>query len=256
MIRLLALDLDGTLMEPGERILPELVEALAALPRRGVEVATASGRPLEDQLRMLSRNGLGAAAGAPRFIIANEQEIYELRGGGYEPWEEFNRSVRSAWLAALPRALRLAEEVAREHPGAAVWGPEVAARRGMVVVSFGSAEEARRAEERLRALLAGDPELQCDRNYRLVQILHRRAGKGQTLLALASALGLPPSSVLCVGDATNDLSMLDGRFGFLAAAVGNAEAEVAEAVRRRGGYVASRPRGEGVLEILRAFGLA
>ncbi|MEM2791397.1 MAG: HAD hydrolase family protein, partial [Thermofilaceae archaeon] len=87
-----------------------------------------------------------------------------------------------------------------------------------------------------------------------IQILHKSAGKGPTLLTLLKVLGIPEGAALCIGDAPNDLSMLDGSYGFMVAAVGNAE-EVKEAVRRAGGYVASRPRGEGVLEVLRAYNL-
>lgn len=259
MIRLLALDLDGTLLEPGEKILPPVAEALIAVSGMGVLIATASGRPLEDQLRILASNGLGAEAGLPQYLIANEQEIYELKGDAYLPWEWHNRAVRERWMSVLPRALQLAaaESDVLRRVGVAVelWPQEVAAKRGMVVLRFELVEEARSCEARLRELLADDPELQCDRSFRLVQILHKRAGKGLTLSLLLESLRIPSRAVLCVGDATNDLSMLDGRYGFIAAAVGNAEEEVKEAVKRAGGYVASKPRGEGVLEVLKVFQL-
>ncbi|MEM4872270.1 MAG: HAD family hydrolase [Thermofilaceae archaeon] len=259
VVKLLALDLDGTLLEPGEKILPSVVEALLKVAGKGVIVATASGRSLEDQLRILAGNGLGAEAGLPHYLIVNEQEIYELRGCMYQPWEEHNRIVRERWLSVLPRALQVAATEVEYLRGRGVavelWPPDVAAQRGMVVLKFERVEDARLCEARLRQLLAGDSELQCDRSYRLIQILHKSAGKGPTLLTLLKALGLPEGAALCIGDAPNDLSMLDGSYGFMVAAVGNAEEEVKEAVRRAGGYVASRPRGEGVLEVLRAYNL-
>jgi hypothetical protein len=44
--------------------------------------------------------------------------------------------------------------------------------------------------------------------------------------------------------------MLEGRFGFLAATVANADGEVKAMVRRGGGYVARAPLGAGVIEVL------
>ena len=61
---------------------------------------------------------------------------------------------------------------------------------------------------------------------------------------------ISPSKTLCISYSSNDLSMLDGRHGFLATTVLNADEEVKRAVCACGCYIASKPLSEGVVEIL------
>lgn len=79
--------------------------------------------------------------------------------------------------------------------------------------------------------------LHCSQNVRRVQVIDILAGKGNTLAELARTLGIPNHQVLAIGDSTNDLSMLDGRFGFQRATLRpickTLYAQVAGMLRRR-----------------------
>jgi hydroxymethylpyrimidine pyrophosphatase-like HAD family hydrolase len=66
-------------------------------------------------------------------------------------------------------------------------------------------------------------------------------------------LEIPAAEIFAAGDHYNDISMLDGRFARYPACPGNAIAEVKEAVRNAGGYVAAQDHGAGVHEALHHF---
>jgi len=260
-IELVAIDLDGTMLEPNGTILPELRDALLQLNSRGVKVTTASGRELEVQLRFLKRGGLGARIGVPHALIANEQEIYILHGDQYIPLVEHNSRIDRAWSKVLPIAMDLLRETLKElrEMGFRVelWTDEDRAIRkhiaGLIFKEEGEAREAvyylkRKIEEKKL-------NFKCNRLWCLVQVLLPFAGKGETLKVLAEHWSIEYSRVLCIGDGPHDIEMLDGRYGFIPATVSNADREVIEAVKRAGGYISSLPHGRGVLDILRKFRL-
>ncbi|MCL6635607.1 MAG: Cof-type HAD-IIB family hydrolase [Peptococcaceae bacterium] len=80
-----------------------------------------------------------------------------------------------------------------------------------------------------------------------LEFSHLEATKGHALAALAAAFGVPREAVLAVGDSYNDLEMLE--FAGLGVAVANAREEV----KRKAGYVTKASYGEGVVEALNKF---
>jgi len=259
-VKLLAVDLDGTLLEPSGMISPEALEALREAVERGVIVGTASGRSFADQLRILSANGLGPAAGYPHFLIADECKVFLLEGDRYRGLEGHNERVAERWRSTFERARELLEaEVSRLVAVGAriarVVGGEEAMERCVFAVIFEDLASAEAEEEAMRELLAGLP-LHCVRNGRVVAVLPEGCDKGSALLKVCEVLNVHPSEVVAVGDSGNDVPMLDGRYGFKPATVQNAEEAVKRLVERLGGYVASKPRGAGVAEIVRKLLLA
>jgi len=256
-IRLIAFDLDGTILEQGGIIPEEARDVFAKAARRGVKLTTATGRPLEEQMACLDASGLGARAGFPHALIADEREIYLLKRSGYRPHRPWNDKMHKNWLKVLPHARRRIEQELEQLSAAGVTvrrhvSFDDATRRGVVDLLFETVEEAERTRRRLSAERL-DPQglLTCVRNHCLVGLVHCQAGKGNSLEALAQHWNAVPGQVLCIGDSANDLSMLDGSKGFFPAAVGNAEDLVKDAVRAAGGHVASECRSKGVVEIVR-----
>ncbi|MBI2301704.1 MAG: HAD hydrolase family protein [Armatimonadetes bacterium] len=257
-IKLIALDFDGTLIEPGYVIRAEAVAALRAAADAGVRTATASGRPEDNQRLILEQNGLGAATGIPHALTCDERTVWLLDGDGYRPLAEWNDQVDREWRRLEPLASGLLAEarddclrrgvVAEPH----VTGGDVF-RRGIVDLRFPSVELCAGHGPWLAARVAAvTDELRVTWNWQLLQIILACAGKGNTLAALARAWGLQPREVLAVGDRNNDTSMLDGSAGLTPAAVANAIPEIVDLVRRGGGYVAEGELGAGVAEIVGA----
>jgi len=257
-VELIAFDLNGTILERGETIPPIVKSFLGKVVKHGVRMTTASGRTLEDQLQIFKKNGLGASAGFPHYIIANEQEIYILEGSEYKPYIQHNSKIRDSWLKVLPEAKRIINTELERLNNAGIKvkrdiNDEEAVKRGILDLLFERVEDAKNEEKFLKNMLISISGLSCNRNYRLVQIIHSDAGKGATLKALATLLNIPSSCVLCIGDSSNDLSMLNGHYGFLTATASNADEDVKEAVRNCNGYIASKPFPRGIIEILRYY---
>jgi HAD superfamily hydrolase (TIGR01484 family) len=262
-VRMVALDLDGTILESGTTIDRSVLTALESLQADGVLCVTATGRPLDFQIELFERHEVGAASGRFAALIADEREIHLLDEQrhpvpAYRPYDEWNVVIRKRWDALLDEAMgwldRVAAEAERRGWTTRPFDRSEIARRGLATISL---EVSPRAEV-LRAWLAeqlldAGGELACNRNTRLVQVVDRQAGKGNVLATLADLCGVPADQVLAIGDSANDISMLDGTFGFQAATPGNADEEVKAVVRQRGGYVAQARVGAGVIEALAAL---
>lgn len=80
-----------------------------------------------------------------------------------------------------------------------------------------------------------------------LEFSHPQATKGHALAVLAEHYGLKSDEVIAVGDSYNDLEMLD--YAGLGVVVANAREEI----KKRAGYVASAPNGDGVIEALNKF---
>jgi hypothetical protein len=253
-VRLVALDIDGTLLEPDKTIAPELSRALRDLRDRGVELTTASGRPADFQIELLDSYGLGAADKCFTALITDERELYLADGSAFVPYEKWNRQVRRRWRDLFDSAMdwlgRVESEATRRGFGTTMFALEEMRNRGLATLICESAEQASALRAWVAPQLAAEADLLCNQNVQLLQIVDAQTGKGPLLSMLAGLRGFSSSQVLAVGDSVNDVGMLDGSHGFHAATVGNAGAEIRDLVRAGNGYVASRPNGHGVTEIL------
>jgi len=255
-IKLIAFDLDGTILEEGLVIPEETRNVLEEALELGIKITTASGRKLEDQYKILQSNDMGDSKGWPHSLIVNESQIYFLNREDYEPFEAWNNKVHQEWIKVYPKAREIALEEITRLQGEGINTQlyiidEDAIARNIVGIRFENVEDVGMFEEYLsKRLLNNEDGLWCNRNHRLVQILPKIAGKGSTVSNLARYLGIKPQEVIVIGDAGNDLDMIDSYYGFYPATVSNAEPRVMEAVKKNGGYIASQPISKGVAEIV------
>ncbi|HWK81278.1 MAG TPA: HAD hydrolase family protein [Thermomicrobiales bacterium] len=261
-IAMIAMDLDGTILEAGEVIRPEVIAALAGLAARGVRCVTATGRQAAFQRDLFARYEMDmASTGIIQALIGDEREIFLGTPDGYEPHTAWNDALRARWVDLFPLAWGLMEDAKAEalSRGWAVeflQSPEVAYERGLpTLVCEDAAQGASlclwvQEQIDLRTL-----PLATNRNIRLVQAFDVQAGKGPALAELARVLGIPNAQVLAIGDSSNDYTMLDPRFnhGFRTATPANAEEELKQLVRAGNGYVASAEAGLGTVEAIDAL---
>jgi phosphoglycolate phosphatase-like HAD superfamily hydrolase len=182
--------------------------------------------------------------------------------------------VRADELAAVLVTGRILEELEQEHPGLARHFDAVVAENGAVLAVEDEVRDlAAPVEESLaaalsgrdvpfrrgRVLLAGDVRhapvvveavgllgLDCQiiRNRDALMVLPAGVSKGTGLLAALIELGISPHNTLAVGDAENDLALLE------AAEVGVAVANAVPSLRAHADLVLDEPDGAGVAALL------
>jgi hydroxymethylpyrimidine pyrophosphatase-like HAD family hydrolase len=236
-IRLLAIDLDGTLIGPGNRIDERDLAAVGRLCAAGVVVVPATARWYQAAMRPFERAGLpvrGAIAAGGADVRGPEGEQLALMPLP-EAFVDFVAEIADeldwhATVATPEGALRRGP-----HPG-----PDIRLPPWLEVVPrFGSRRPAP-AVSVLLELPADHPAVDTVRRWHGVSVLRARtsdgtvfltctaagADKGTGLRALRERLGIARSETAAVGDSEVDLPMF-AEAG-LAIAVANADPEVLE----------------------------
>jgi HAD superfamily hydrolase (TIGR01484 family) len=253
-IKLLAIDIDGTLLDTSGKIDEETKETLKEIAKgKDIKVAIVTSRSLDGVLPVFSENGFKYF---PSLIIAEEREIYTFNNGAYVPLsEEWNNWVIKEEEGVLPIARKLlagwAEEFQRKGLKFSPVSWEIENKRkfpSLVFPDINQAEAARRYVEKELSSLSVP--LRAERPAICLDIRSVETGKGKTLNKALEILKILPTSVLCIGDSYNDLEMLDGKYGFKSACPNNAEKIIKETIAKNNGYVARYSYGKGVTEII------
>lgn len=260
MIKMIALDLDGTLLggtKIGYGIMPEALQALEEASKRGLRIGIVTGRDFEFIEWMLHDEGINPAkVGYPEVIIAEERFVFYLTDSGFAPDQRWNSQIETSERSLLSVAREIVHpllegELGAIDPDVMLVDEDLEERRGFMEMVFSSVEAAQAAEALLRDIcVERSLDLVPIRNIRGISVRHKDSSKGAVLDRVAKQLGLDPSEIVAVGDSENDRSMLDGRFGFKAATTSNGEPAIRELVHARQGYVATAGYGAGVAEII------
>lgn len=238
-VALVVSDVDGTLVTRDKRITPRARKAIDDLRARGVGFTIISARPplgvhkLVETLRLAGPvaavNG-GALIRSDLSIVerkfvdpeAARTSIAYLRENGIDPWL-FNETQ---WFLRDPAGAH----VEHEHKTLAMDFIQVdefpAAAYNHVLKIVGASHDhpgLGRCEVALQAMVGTTASATRSQAYYL-DVTHPDAIKGNGLVGLARLLGLESDAVLALGDAPNDITMLQ-RAGF-SVAMGNAGAAV------------------------------
>ncbi len=249
-IKLIAIDLDGTLLNGEGRVSAAVRQAVRRAVDMGVHVVVASGRhhsgcvdvatELGGADYVISQHGalvkrLEGHETVCNTLIAGEDAIEiarTLREEGFEPFigvDGYSRGVEYLFYGGEPRQESTKELFAEEHfletlaPGEAM--PYDGATQ---VGALASRERCREGEEMLRRrfgerfvyMVLKSPRYRST----FLDVISPGAGKGKALLALAERLNIRPGETAAVGDDINDLDMLDA--AGVGVAMGNASARV------------------------------
>ena len=251
MIRLLAIDVDGTLLDGRGRIPPANLEALHAAAARGVHLAVVTGRSYPFALPAVGD------LPDPLTLVVYNGAVARVRGGETIARRTIDPSVavrvlvatrswRSATTVQFDRAdagQTLFDRLSWDHPNRRGYYAVVrrhvsqvddleAAMRDAdpVQVTFnGPTAEMRRLHAEL-ADLADWPSLSVSathypaRDFSLVDVNAFGATKGGTLAAVATHFGVARDEVFAIGDNHNDVDML--QWAGTAVVMGNAEPEL------------------------------
>jgi Cof subfamily protein (haloacid dehalogenase superfamily) len=253
-IRLLALDIDGTLTDANFQVPARNITALRAAHKAGIEIMLATGRrhdyalPISQELGfplwLISSNGalIRSSAGETFFTdrlparTAAEliQYMDEFRGHAVltfdraanvpgndslvlESADELNKTV-SRWLEVNRPYIKFVsplEDALTEDPLQAMYCGRLAAME--------------RLQQRLSqaGFLDKITALKTQYDHRdlcILDILNRECSKGHALRRWAEQRGIPREQVMAIGDNHNDLEMLE--FAGVAVVMGNASHEL------------------------------
>lgn len=254
-IRLLATDLDGTLIGCNDR--PEAYQAFrdtvrAFRARWRMSWAIVTGRHAEAIKGPMVR--LAAHGLSPDFLVLEDARIYRRKSSAtFRPFRWWNFSVgrrRRALLRRYRHTIRgWRDRLLDAYPEA----EDLSLEGSDLWFRFIGAADAQRAEAALRADVDGEPRLLVFRWGREVYLGPVAGSKGDAVSKLARTVRVGREDVFAVGDGPNDVSMLNGCSAASVACVGNAVPEVQQVVREAGGCVATEAGLEGVLQALAPY---
>ena len=255
-IRLLALDLDGTLLDPRGQVTERNRRAVAAARERGVRVAVVTGRRFRDarplgldlalDLPLIAHNG----ALTKHALTLETVAVFPL------PLPAALRAIRiggDAGIGALVSddheglGVLVYDRLSRDNPALLryiAWARHIHGPEGgdnvreisslvdyldhpPVHISFsGQCAAMSELETVLLLELRGAAKIfstiYTKANFTLLDVLHPDASKGRGVAAAAGEMGILQDEVMAVGDNFNDLEML--RYAGIGVVMGNAEA--------------------------------
>lgn len=269
-VKLLALDIDGTLLNSTFTISPGDLSALRRAHESGVEVILCTGRrhafalPIAQEIGfemwLCSSNGAVTRSTAgdhfhrdllPAPVAkALLQHMAEFRGGTVLT---FDKEVRGALV--LERTDELAHNVSRwllknEEYIQIVVPIEAALTEDPVQAMFcGGLERMRQAEEHIASspVLTETTVLKTEypaRDLSLLDVLTRGCSKGHAVARWAERRGIEREQVMAIGDNFNDIEMLE--FAGVPVVMGNACSEL----KKRGWHVTGTHDEDGVASAL------
>jgi len=238
-VRLIAIDMDGTLLDPTHSITPRVKQAITRARAHGVQVVLASGRPVAGMAPYLQELGI---AGEQDYCIACNGSVVERISDGHRVVEYPLSHDDFQFCAGIARALGVhfqAMDGQRLYTTSRDISPYTVldSHLSHMPLSYRAVEEIEPSMQFIKLMMIDEPAVLDAAIQRLpsaltdrfavlksaaffLEIFDHRAGKGPSLQKLADQLGIDRSQVMAIGDQENDLTML--QFAGTSVAMGNA----------------------------------
>ena len=219
-IRLIASDLDATLLDGQSQLPPDFAETVRALAERGIRFAAASGRPiytleemfapLQDDIILVGDNG-GAICWKGESLYLSEMDVAD--------WHTLAGQARSAGHAAVLCGLETAYVEEQFRPYDRVFKrfytkveyvphlEDVTARVDKFTIYFPEGD-AQKGYDALYGPVWGGRFSVAVAGADWVDIMNPGVHKGAALLRLGKRLGVLPEGMMAFGDTFNDAEML------------------------------------------------
>ena len=274
-IRLIALDIDGTLLNSNWKVSAVNCAAIAEATRRGIEVALVTGRrydfalpvvrQIDSPLTMIVNNGALIRTNEGhthiRHLLARETALRVL--DATREWREgtaivFDRPVvkqvileRINWedLERVPYYTRNREFLAEARP------LESCLDEDPIQVMFtGKVPAMKAAESLLRCVqfrkdFALAVTMYEDKDFAMIDVIHPAVTKGAALAEWAAHRSIAREEIMAIGDNHNDLEMLS--FAGVPIVMENSVAEL----KTRGWHVTRSNDNDGVAAAIEQFAL-
>ncbi len=261
--RLVAIDLDGTLIDRRLTIAPRVQEAIRAVQERGVTVTLASGRmfaatlPFAQQLKITAplicyQGALvrHPVTGETFFHVPVPQDLaMEVAALAKAKGVQVNAFVDDRlYIERLTPEAQSYIDLARVEPHFVSDLIALLASNPPTKLVLVNLDEGK--TDGLLAELSAHfaRRLAITKSYPFyTEVIHPDVSKGRALAQLARQLGIPQKEVLAIGDNLNDLSLVE--YAGLGVAMGNAAPQVKAAAD----YVTATLEEDGVAQALELF---
>ncbi|WP_354625628.1 Cof-type HAD-IIB family hydrolase [Psychromonas sp. MME2] len=265
MYKLIALDMDGTLLNSQKALTNRVREAISAAKERDIKVVLASGRPFEGMLPTLQALGLD---GEDDYVLTyNASLILKvacrsvikssiLTGrDAIELYQLANKLDVNILAYSMTHGLITPKENRYTDYEAKLNGIE------FNLYDFNQLDE---NDDIIKIMMIDEPEQlakgikllpnEMQEKYSMAQstpffyeFMHKNSNKGEGMAALTAHLGLTAEQVICVGDAANDLEMI--KFAGLGVAMDNAVDEV----KAHANFITTSNDEDGVAHVFEKF---
>lgn len=265
MIRIVAIDLDGTLFDRNKKISEENRKAIQEAKRSGCKIVIATGRPISGVLPVLEELNLTTAEdyvisynGAKVFNVGTKEIIFSSTIDG--------KAVKALYQESLSLGVNFHAFRKNEELITPSFNPytEVESTINHVpaqifdITKIGDTEEFLKAmmvdsEENITKIIPQIPSVYTE-NFSMVrsskiflEFLNKNTHKGHALTALADYLHVRMEETMGIGDAGNDLPML------LAAGIGVAMENAFPEIKRHADFITSSNEERGVAKAIYTY---
>lgn len=263
-IRLIAVDLDGTLLNDSKEISDQNLRAFAELERQGVRVVIASARPpravraIYRQLNLktwqINYNGAMIWDEPTKQVVHHQpmpgslvREIVDLARDYYDELL-VSCEILDRWYTDRNDNSYTTETGKLFPPDVVCDLGEICARPVTKLMLLGDPQTVAKTENLLTKRFEDRVQIVSSDDH-LIQIMAKNAGKAAALGRVAEHYQIPLEQVMAIGDALNDVGMLS--LAGVGVAMGNAHALVKDCAD----WVAPNNNDHGVHAALVRFGL-
>lgn len=274
-IKLVALDLDGTLFDNSSRISERNLTAIRSITDKGIHVVISTGRPFEgipfDQIKGTGINYAITANGSGIYEISTGKCLYEnamdeelvtpilnflltrdihmdafIGGKGYTPIQ----CVETAQKLTVPSSIKnyiITTRTRLDNILQFIHENQLKVQK-MTLNFYPAADGTLIDRETVRKFLVSNPSITtvCG-GYNNLEFTRADANKGVGLRKLAEILGVDPDATMAIGDTENDLAIIE------AAGIGVAMGNATDAVKARADYVTTTNTKDGVAAAIEHF---
>lgn len=274
-IKLVALDLDGTLFDNSSRISERNLTAIRSITDKGIHVVISTGRPFEgipfDQIKGTGINYAITANGSGIYEISTGKCLYEnamdeelvtpilnflltrdihmdafIGGKGYTPVQ----CVETAQKLTVPSSIKnyiITTRTRLDNILQFIHENQLKVQK-MTLNFYPAADGTLIDRETVRKFLVSNPSITtvCG-GYNNLEFTRADANKGVGLRKLAEILGVNPDATMAIGDTENDLAIIE------AAGIGVAMGNATDAVKARADYVTTTNTKDGVAATIEHF---
>lgn len=263
-IRLVALDLDGTLLQPDHTVGAASKEAIAVARQKGLRFAIVTGRmyssatPIAAELGLDGMPIIGYNGGMVAEYPSGKVLVHEpvpldvcLRVAAY--CKERNLALQvyvddRVYAAVDSKACDIYEEISGHRPEVVGDLTQWLTAPCTKLLIYHDAAGMPPIFQAIKETFGAEAEVMTSYPF-FVEIMKPGVSKGKALAELAEQLGLTRDEVVAFGDGLNDESMIRW------AGKGVAMAQAPERLRAAADLVTTAPVGEGVPQGLRLLGL-